>query len=64
MAQLTEQQAFQAAQVLQHYYGSFASAISCAYFLADSDNKAKLLEAFEDLFQRAYNGLQATKSTI
>ena len=62
MTQLTETQAYQAAKVLQDHYGSFASAIACAYFFADSDNRAKLLGAFEDLFQRAYNGLQATQT--
>ena len=33
-------------------YGSFASALSCAYLLADSDNCLKLLGAFLDLFKR------------
>jgi len=33
-------------------YGSFVSALSCAYLLADSDNRLKLLGAFSDLFSR------------
>ncbi len=33
-------------------YGSFASALSCTYVLADSDNRLKLLTAFSDLFKR------------
>jgi hypothetical protein len=33
-------------------YGSFVSALSCAYLLADSDNRLKLIGAFSDLFSR------------
>jgi hypothetical protein len=32
--------------------GGFAAAIALAYFRADSDNKARLLEAFPDLFAK------------
>ena len=32
--------------------GSFAGAISDAYFAADKDNKARLLAAFGDLFEK------------
>ena len=60
--QMTVQQAHAAATALTHYYGSFASAIACAYFLADSDNKTKLLEAFNDLFLRAHNGIEAVSA--
>ena len=60
--QMTAQQVHNAATALTHYYGGFASAIACAYFLADTDNKAKLLETFNDLFQRAHNGLEAVNA--
>lgn len=49
-------------------YGSFASALSCTYMLADSDNRQKLLETFSDLFSRiegdmiAYNDFLAAKA--
>jgi hypothetical protein len=33
-------------------YGSFASALSCTYILADQDNREKLLNAFSELFIR------------
>ena len=46
----------QALKVANHItranYGSFASALAYAYLLADQDNRAKLLQAFLDLFQR------------
>ena len=38
--------------ITQANYGSFASALAYAYLLADQDNRAKLLQAFLDLFQR------------
>jgi hypothetical protein len=33
-------------------YGSFASALACAYLLGDQDNREKLLQAFLGLFER------------
>jgi hypothetical protein len=41
-----------AAQVMDKMGGGFAAAIALAYFRADSDNKARLLEAFPDLFAK------------
>ena len=35
-----------------HYGGSFAKAIADAWVMADSGNRAKLEEAFADLFAR------------
>lgn len=40
----------QAAHNMDNYGGGFASAIATAYFRADSNNKARLLLAFGDLF--------------
>lgn len=48
-------------------YGSFASALSCAYILADQDNRERLLQAFGDLFARiqgdmlAYQAFEASR---
>lgn len=48
-------------------YGSFASALSCAYILADQDNRERLLTAFGDLFARiqgdmlAYQAFEASR---
>lgn len=48
-------------------YGSFASALSCAYILADQDNRERLLNAFGDLFARiqgdmlAYQAFEASR---
>lgn len=42
----------QAAHNMDRYGGGFASAIATAYFRADSNNKAKLLLAFGDIFAR------------
>ena len=41
------------------HYGSFASALGCAYILADQWNREKLLAAFSDLFQRIADDLAA-----
>ena len=57
---LTADQAWKAAKIMQDHYGSFASAISCAYMLADQDNKERLLQAFGDLFQRVHDNYMAS----
>ena len=52
---LNESQVFKVSKILQDgYYGSFMSAIGCALQLADSDNKAKLYQAFGDTFERIH----------
>lgn len=67
MKTLTNDQTWKVAKRMQDHYGSFASAISCAYMLADQDNKERLLTAFSDLFARvhadmvAYDAFQASK---
>ena len=40
-------------------YGSFASALSCTYILADQDNRERLLTAFGDLFERIQRDMLA-----
>lgn len=50
---MTHDQAHQAARFMRNM-GSFASAIAEAFFVADPANQAKLLGAFEDLFNRAF----------
>lgn len=57
---MTHDQAHQAARFMRNM-GSFASAIADAFFVADSSNQAKLLEAFQDLFSRAFQYSTATK---
>ena len=42
---------FDAAMLMQDTGGSFASSIAKAYFVADSTNREKLLEAFSTLFE-------------
>ena len=42
-------------------YGSFMEALGCAITLADSDNKARIVQAFNDKLQKIYNNLQASK---
>lgn len=49
---LTPEQLHRAAHVMIKQGGSFAAAIAEAYFAADSDNRARLLAAFGDLFER------------
>lgn len=56
MTKLTEPQAHKAAHHMRTA-GSFATAISDAYFAADSTNKALLLSAFAPLFARNVQGL-------
>lgn len=58
---LTESQIHEAAKIMaDRHYGGFASALACAYFMADSSNKARILEAFGDLFERVYVNAQST----
>jgi hypothetical protein len=49
---LTDEQLYHAAKTMFAYGGGFASALSEAFFKADSSNKRKLLDAFEELFLR------------
>ncbi len=42
----------QAAKTMEKMGGSFAAALAVAYFHADSDNKARILGAFSDLFEK------------
>lgn len=41
-----------AAKTMEQIGGSFAAALAVAYFNADSDNKARILGAFSDLFEK------------
>lgn len=50
---MNESQLFNAAQNMRSM-GSFAASISDAYFAADSYNRETLVQAFEGLFERAY----------
>ena len=59
MQQLTEDQAYATAKRMQHHYGSFASAIACAYMLADQNNRETLLTAFSGLFSRVHADMVA-----
>lgn len=43
-----------AARRMQKHGGSFAQAIGAAYFVADPNNRAKLVETFADLFASYY----------
>ena len=65
---MTSSQALAVARHVQNAnYGSFASALSCAYILADQDNRERLLQAFGDLFARiqgdmlAYQAFEASR---
>lgn len=49
---MTDDQLMAAAHEMDRIGGGFASAIATAYFRADSDNKARLLLTFGDLFSR------------
>jgi hypothetical protein len=51
---MTHEQLQEAADYLETKEGGFANAIALAYYRADSDNQRKLVEAFGDLFERAY----------
>ena len=47
-----EARVFAGARLMEQIGGSFARQIAGAYFVADSGNKAKLLAAFGELFER------------
>jgi len=49
---MTESQCYQAARTMRSM-GSFAFAISEAYFVADTENRETLIQAFKGLFERA-----------
>jgi hypothetical protein len=51
---MTDAQIHEAAHYLETSEGGFANAIALAYYRADRDNQRKLVEAFGDLFERAY----------
>jgi hypothetical protein len=52
---LTPDQLHRAAHTMEKQGGHFASAIAAAYFAADSNNRARLLAAFGDLFERFHS---------
>ena len=41
-----------AAQLMEKIGGGFASALAVAYYRADSDNKARIVGAWPDLFEK------------
>ena len=49
---MTHDQLHRAAHLMIRQGGSFAAAIAEAYFAADSQNRARLLAAFGDLFTK------------
>jgi hypothetical protein len=59
MNTLTHDQAHKVARRMQDHYGSFASAIACAYMLADETNRETLLTAFAGLFNRVHADMVA-----
>ena len=60
---MNETQLFKAARTMRSM-GSFAAAISEAYFAADEGNRKTLLEAFKGLFERAHeNSLPSVEQT-
>jgi hypothetical protein len=50
---MNDSQLFQAARAMRNM-GSFAAAIAAAYFVADTNNRETLTQAFKGLFERAY----------
>lgn len=52
MTKMTDRELYEAAYAMESYGGSFAASIAQAFFHADKDNKARLLAAFGDLFER------------
>jgi hypothetical protein len=50
---MNDSQLFQAARAMRDM-GSFAAAIAEAYFVADTNNRETLTQAFKGLFERAY----------
>jgi len=49
--ELYEMRLFRLAEAMQRYGGSFARKISEAFYVADENNREKLLNAFNDLFE-------------
>jgi len=47
-----EIQNHRAAQYMERMGGGFASALAVAYYRADSDNKARIVGAWPDLFEK------------
>jgi 2-oxo-4-hydroxy-4-carboxy--5-ureidoimidazoline (OHCU) decarboxylase len=43
---------FRAAQAMHQYGGSFAKALAKAFYVADAQNQAKLVDAFPALFAK------------
>jgi len=59
MIVFTPDQVFKITRILQDgHYGSFMSSIGCALQLADSHNRAKLLNAFNSDLARVYVNAQ------
>lgn len=56
---MTPEQLHRAAHLMSRQGGHFASAIAAAYFVADSQNRARLLAAFGDLFARFHRHHQS-----
>lgn len=52
MTKMTDRELYEAAYQMEAMGGSFAACIAQAFFHADKDNKARLLAAFGDLFER------------
>jgi len=63
MINFTADQIYKIARILQDgHYGSFMSAVGCALQLADLDNRAKLIKAFNSDFARIYaNAIDAER---
>jgi hypothetical protein len=47
-----EVQNHRAAQYMERMGGGFAAALAVAYYRADSDNKARIVGAWPDLFEK------------
>jgi hypothetical protein len=60
---LTDHELHMAAHNMRDYGGGFASAIADAYFVADLSNRAKLLNAFGDLFRAFVNFNESQEDT-
>ena len=63
MINFTADQIYKIARILQDgHYGSFMSAVGCALQLADLENRAKLIQAFNSDFARIYaNAIDAER---
>lgn len=49
---LTHDQQLAAAKTMEKYGGGFAYALAQAFFHADGNNKERILNAFDDLFNK------------